>query len=211
MSESESDNESNTEAVAEVEAELEDEVMKDSPSIWIEISAVIVSLCALFLTVYQTIETQNHNELSVKPHLVFEQNNDGIILKNNGLGPAVFKFLKIEYGKDEYDYNVDGVSNLLVAVDPNCQRLPSKKLSPSCGIYGSTLINVGRAISVGESVRVIYCKGKDVSDKETQQKSNYENCKEQHHLNPNEKQPQIKMTVTFEDFYSNSFTKESIK
>lgn len=67
-----------------------------------EYSALLVSICALFLTINQSRATRKHNRLTVKPHLTsfIETKPDtsrqglmviNVTLSNNGLGPAIIK------------------------------------------------------------------------------------------------------------------------
>lgn len=59
------------------------------------IFTIVIAMCALGLTVWQTRVTREHNRLSVKPHLnterVITHNPTTLIvnLANNGLGPAI--------------------------------------------------------------------------------------------------------------------------
>jgi len=65
-----------------------------------EYAALLVSICALFLTINQSMATRRHNRLSVTPHLTSftdhkrdSENSDlrviTFTLTNNGLGPAI--------------------------------------------------------------------------------------------------------------------------
>jgi hypothetical protein len=67
-----------------------------------EYAALLVSICALFLTINQSMATRKHNRLTVKPHLTSfteirpDPERQGIMtvkatLSNNGLGPAIVK------------------------------------------------------------------------------------------------------------------------
>lgn len=68
---------------------------------------LIVSICAIFLTVYQSYLTRRHNKLSIQPHLTKaiararEPRNYivSIKLKNEGLGPA--RIIKMSFGLDD--------------------------------------------------------------------------------------------------------------
>lgn len=60
----------------------------------VSISAVAVAVIALATTIWQGAVTRQHNKLSVKPHLVidhvqYDGVTDKLILRNNGLGPAI--------------------------------------------------------------------------------------------------------------------------
>lgn len=60
---------------------------------------LILSICAIFLTVYQAAQTRQHNRLSVRPHLVWDIRKiwgDTCVevcfsLHNKGVGPAIIK------------------------------------------------------------------------------------------------------------------------
>lgn len=65
----------------------------------ISICAVIVSFCALGLSVWQAYVGRRHNRLSVRPHLqihhMIEKNNRIMILKNCGIGPAILTKMEL--------------------------------------------------------------------------------------------------------------------
>lgn len=60
---------------------------------------LVLSICAIFLTVYQAVLTRRHNRLSVRPHLVWDiakiWNKSSVearfSLHNKGIGPAIIK------------------------------------------------------------------------------------------------------------------------
>lgn len=67
-----------------------------------EYAALLVAICALFLTISQSRATREHNRLTVKPHLtsfterVADPERKGVVrvratLSNNGLGPAIIR------------------------------------------------------------------------------------------------------------------------
>lgn len=71
-----------------------------------DVAALVVSLCALGLTVYQAYLSREHNRISVRPSLSTFYDIDpapdnpritlvSIKLKNSGLGPAVIKSFEI--------------------------------------------------------------------------------------------------------------------
>ena len=57
------------------------------------LTSILIAVCALILTVIQSIQNRKHNRLSVKPilevnhHRLFTERS--IVIKNVGLGPAV--------------------------------------------------------------------------------------------------------------------------
>lgn len=66
------------------------------------ISSVIIALCALVFTIWQSNQTQRHNRLSFKPHLSSISHVDGqkgfyfTEIINNGLGPAIIESYAIK-------------------------------------------------------------------------------------------------------------------
>lgn len=67
-----------------------------------EYAPLLISICALFLTINQSMAARKHNRLTVKPHLTSftdtrsDPERQGVItinitLSNNGLGPAIIK------------------------------------------------------------------------------------------------------------------------
>lgn len=64
---------------------------------WTAIGTVLMALCALITSLWQSYALRQHNELSVRPFLQFESNWDkrpdgkiswNIYINNNGMGPA---------------------------------------------------------------------------------------------------------------------------
>lgn len=64
---------------------------------WTAIGTVLMALCALTTSLWQSYAQRQHNELSVRPFLQFESNWDknpdgkiswSIYINNNGMGPA---------------------------------------------------------------------------------------------------------------------------
>ena len=83
------------------------ECLKNNPS-------VVISICALLLTMYQAWATRKHNRLSVQPRLstqierdVTEERVIRVIatLSNSGLGPAIIKSFEILVNDKPYLIN----------------------------------------------------------------------------------------------------------
>lgn len=95
----------------------------------IRISAeLIISLCAIFLTIYQAVLTRKHNWLSVRPHLVWDirktRFHTGIelcfVLQNKGIGPAIIKDRYFILDGDRFDSDKsDEVESLAKALIGN--------------------------------------------------------------------------------------------
>ena len=74
--------------------------------------AIFIAVIALGVAVYEAKVTRKHQEFSVWPHLIFYNTSVAQIdnremplasyLKNNGIGPALIKKLKITYKNKEY-------------------------------------------------------------------------------------------------------------
>jgi len=72
--------------------------------------ALIVSVCALGLSIWQGFETRKNYRLSVVPRLgvIFRFSSDsefcGISLKNFGIGPAIIEEISIELNGKSFNY-----------------------------------------------------------------------------------------------------------
>ena len=88
--------------------------------------SVVISICALLLTVYQAWATRKHNRLSVQPRLatqlqiehdVTEERVIRVIatLSNSGLGPAIIKSFEILVNDKPYVINEHSEIESLVA------------------------------------------------------------------------------------------------
>ena len=77
---------------------------------YIALISALIALLAFGLTVWQGLQTRNHNRLSSKPFLDFRWVNkpgDGLRceLKNLGLGPAFLN--KIKFFVDDQEFNIE--------------------------------------------------------------------------------------------------------
>ncbi len=95
------------------------ESLKNNPS-------VVISICALLLTMYQAWATRKHNRLSVQPRLstqsqierdVTEERIIRVIatLSNSGLGPAIIKSFEILVNGKPYLINEQSEIESLIA------------------------------------------------------------------------------------------------
>jgi len=79
-------------------------------AVFVGFCALAVSLFALGVSIWQGYETRKNFRLSVTPHInVFldwttDNENNGIFLVNNGLGPAKIKRIVINYLGEEINY-----------------------------------------------------------------------------------------------------------
>ena len=118
----------------------------------ISMTAVLVSLCALFLSVYQTQLQRKQAFASVWPHLrIFHSNNmtdstfrGGLVVANQGVGPAVINAV-------EYKYNGVLLSGFPEAIDSLYAEMDRDKVAE---LEGSTndLIERGAFLSAGQEI-----------------------------------------------------------
>jgi hypothetical protein len=101
-------------------------------------AALLVSICALFLTINQSLATRKHNRLTVRPHLTSfvdhrpDPERQGITtikvtLSNNGLGPAIIQ--KFELLLDGVPIEHSEPGDLFPTVE---KVLPVRLLSDEC-------------------------------------------------------------------------------
>jgi hypothetical protein len=89
--------------------------MNNSVTTITSIAASFIAVCALIVSVWTGYETRQHNRLSVKPILDIANNTApgpvyGLILYNEGTGPALVKGWKITFNDElmrEYKENLD--------------------------------------------------------------------------------------------------------
>jgi hypothetical protein len=77
-------------------------------------SIILISISALFVSIWQINLSQNHNKLSVKPYLDYHLGQgDSILLvtiSNSGFGPAIIKKTTYTYKGDKY-YSLEKLLN----------------------------------------------------------------------------------------------------
>lgn len=115
-------------------------------------AAIVISACALFVTLWQVSVTRRHNELSVKPMLAIkehysEEGNIGCFsfcLQNSGVGPAIIKdFILLDGDKEIARNNGKLYSEFLEDKIRNCHNRGIGFLTPN------------GAVSVGEDVDLL--------------------------------------------------------
>lgn len=126
-----------------------------------EAAALIIALCALYLTIQSNNTAQKHNKLSVKPRLTSSSMTnrtsylDGstktvgfrFLLTNVGLGPAVVKTSQVMLdGEEEPAESFEDVQRLLEKLFPRVQL----------GTSGSFFkLNKEHAVEVGREVELV--------------------------------------------------------
>jgi len=77
------------------------------------VCAVIISTCAMFISIWQAIEVRNFNRQGLMPNLQFERliykehEKIGLKVANKGTGPAIIKRVILNYG-DYFETNGTG-------------------------------------------------------------------------------------------------------
>ena len=88
-------------------------------------SIILISISALFVSIWQINISQNHNKLSVKPyldyHLIQSDSTLTVSISNAGFGPAIIK--KITFKHNEKEYN--SLEKLLISSGEIKNRLGS--------------------------------------------------------------------------------------
>ncbi|MCG9755039.1 hypothetical protein L1D40_07365 [Shewanella insulae] len=86
--------------------------------VWVSISAAVIALCALGVSIQQIRLSERHNRLSVQPKLRIEYiraegGRIGVSLTNTGLGPAIINRLLIKRQGQVYECNTPSFINFL--------------------------------------------------------------------------------------------------
>lgn len=135
--------------------------MVELPSNTLEAAALIVAVCALYLTIQSNNTAQKHNKLSVKPRLTSSALTnrtsymDGstmtvrfrFLLTNVGLGPAVVKTSQVMLdGKEEPAESFEDVQRILEKLFPGVQL----------GASGSFFkLNKEHAVEAGREIELV--------------------------------------------------------
>jgi len=87
--------------------------------------AIFIALVAMVVAVYEARVTREHQEISVWPMLTTystslakvgdSYKNFGVVLKNEGLGPAIIKRITYKYNGEEYQ----GIQDIVLKVIPD--------------------------------------------------------------------------------------------
>lgn len=88
----------------------------------IALSAVVIAVCSLGVSIWQGYLARRHNQLSVKPYVYLNwhlSHGDNVTcqIKNDGLGTAFINSFKVE---------IDGVTHEILTIDDFLRLLHSK-------------------------------------------------------------------------------------
>ncbi len=109
--------------------------------------SLFVAFLALFVAIWQGIETRTHNRLSVIPHLditivqkELETGKGGIRVINDGVGPAIIKYVKVKWkdkiiiDDNESNYSESQWLHLHETIWPQ-KNVQAKYIYPRPGAY----------------------------------------------------------------------------
>lgn len=116
----------------------------------VSLSAILISLMTLFVSLYQTAIIRKQQRLSVLPYLAFGNYNTGganykLMLSNDGIGPAFIESVEITYKGKKYPYDLPVFFKEVVPK----QTQQIKKLSHS-NIFKGQMIPAGTKIALLE-------------------------------------------------------------
>ncbi|MCI0513547.1 hypothetical protein L0128_10070 [candidate division KSB1 bacterium] len=115
----------------------------------LSISAIVIALTSVCISIWSGMETRKHNRLSVKPQLEIclstTKTDFGYVVVNNGLGPAILTARKILIdGAEMQENGFTGFDNFLLKLDLHQNRNLS---------IGTT--SPGKILRAGESENII--------------------------------------------------------
>jgi hypothetical protein len=122
-------------------------------------AALLISICALFLTISQTRATHKHNRLTVRPHIAtYTDSKAGlehagvrlveVKITNSGLGPAIIK--SFEPLLDGVPLKADEPDDLFPVV---AKTIPAALISDECYI---TVLRPGHVMAKDEVVTIAH-------------------------------------------------------
>jgi len=115
----------------------------------VSISAISISLMTLFVFAYQTNIIREQQRLSALPYLSTIYQNTGtanfkLVVKNNGIGPAFVKSIKIMYNGKEFE------TDLFRFLHENIPEMDSIENIFHSNIHPGQLIPAGQSIAILE-------------------------------------------------------------
>ena len=133
--------------------------LRNSSDRILSISAIIIAVVSILVSVWEGTETRKHNRLSVQSKLEISfkanVNNFGYSLVNSGLGPAIIYDKKTFVDGKEIDYSgFSGFEDFL------------EKLGLEDRYMGQGAINPGNSIKAGRTENIILFKLNEEDDRE---------------------------------------------
>lgn len=115
----------------------------------VSISAIIIAMASIFITLWQGIEMRNHNRLSVRPNLELVYNVDsetfGYQLENKGLGPAIIcnKTIYID-STEAISSGFSGLDSILSSLELGDRKMNHAGLGKGRSIRSEEKVNLFR-------------------------------------------------------------------
>ncbi|MUK27099.1 hypothetical protein [Aliivibrio fischeri] len=157
----------------------------------ISISSIVIAVSALGATIYQAYLNRKHNRIAVTPHLHYWSKNDelnntySLEVINNGIGPArITKFELMLNGTIVEEKGMSKVSNTISKVFSGYELQMS-----------SAYLDHDNCISPNQSIRIfniIFHESSSISERKFKELLN-----------------QMRLVITYESFYNDSFKLDS--
>jgi len=117
----------------------------------ITFAAIFVSICALFVSIYQTRILSQQKDASVWPYLRFGhsygQDYFYMTVENSGVGPAIIDDMKYIYN-DSIFHQIDGLADFII------QELEQDSITVDKGYSYSNIESSGTALKAGENRKI---------------------------------------------------------
>ena len=118
----------------------------------ITFAAIFVSICALFVSIYQTRILSQQKDASVWPYVrygpSYGENYFYVTVSNDGVGPAIIDEMKYIYN-DSIFYYIDELGDYII------EEIKQDSILYDGGFTYSNLENQGRALKAGEAIKII--------------------------------------------------------
>ena len=115
----------------------------------LSVCAIIISVIALFVSIWQGVVTREHNKLSVKPNFLVapilqgKGGKNGIYLSNAGLGPGIISEAKLVINDEEFDLKKNSWPEVLKKIN----------IKPIC--FSTSWLPAGSALKSSKEVPLI--------------------------------------------------------
>ncbi len=115
----------------------------------VSVSAIVIAVASIVVTIWQGMEMRKHNRLSVKPRLEisYEAARDyfGYVLTNKGLGPAVITYRKFFIDGQELNYQgFSGYEDFIEKLGMKGHKFSSTSIYPGQTVLPNERVNIIR-------------------------------------------------------------------
>lgn len=117
----------------------------------LSISAIVIAIASIIVTIWEGVEVRQHNRLSVRPKFEIyfnpdlEKNSMSWIIFNNGIGPGFYKYSKVYIDTTEYNLNYSSTFKKIT------------EILDTTGIFisGRSSFNPGLTVKSGDLKRIL--------------------------------------------------------